>query len=116
MDNSMIFGKHLNKYYLKYLPAFLVGILALLVVDYMQLLMPEIYRMVINGLIDGVVEVDGVEYVFDMTFLLDRICLPMIIVIISLVIGRFLWRLCFRGAAVKMETRMRGEMFDKCAS
>ena len=112
----MIFGKHLNKYYLKYLPAFLLGILALLVVDYMQLLMPEIYRMVINGLIDGVVEVDGVEYVFDMTFLLDRICLPMIIVIISLVIGRFLWRLCFRGAAVKMETRMRGEMFDKCAS
>lgn len=112
----MLFGKHLNKYYLKYLPAFLLGIVALLVVDYVQLLMPEIYRMVINGLIDGSVEIDGVVHDFDMAFLLDRICLPMIIVIITLVVGRFLWRLCFRGAAVKMETRMRGEMFDKCAS
>ena len=112
----MLFGKHLNKYYVRYLPAFILGILALLVVDYMQLLMPEIYRMVINGLVDGAVTLDNVEYVFDMDFLLNKICLPMIIVIVSLVAGRFLWRLCFRGAAVKMETRMRGEMFDKCAS
>lgn len=112
----MIFGKHLNKYYVKYLPAFILGIIALLVVDYMQLVMPEIYRMVINGMIDGAVVIDGVEHPFDMNFLLDKICLPMIIVIITLVIGRFLWRLCFRGSAVKMETAMRGEMFDKCAS
>ena len=93
-----------------------MGIIALLVVDYMQLLIPELYRMIINGLVDGRVELDGVEHVFDMAFLLDKICLPMIIVIATLVIGRFLWRLCFRGSAVKMETRMRGEMFEKCSS
>ena len=68
---TMLFGKHLNKYYLKYLPAFLLGIIALLVVDYMQLLRPEIYRMVINGLIDGSVEIDGVVHDFDMAFLLN---------------------------------------------
>ena len=112
----MLFGKHLNKYYVRYLPMFIMGVVALLIVDYMQLVIPEIYRMVINGLIDGEVTVDGETHIFDMKFLLDRICLPMIAVILSLVIGRFLWRLCFRGSAVRMETRMRGEMFNKCAS
>ena len=112
----MLFGKHLNKYYVRYLPMFIMGVVALLIVDYMQLIIPEIYRMVINGLIDGEVTVDGETHIFDMKFLLDRICLPMIVVILSLVIGRFLWRLCFRGSAVRMETRMRGEMFNKCAS
>ena len=112
----MLFGKHLNKYYVRYLPMFIMGVVALLIVDYMQLVIPEIYRMVINGLIDGEVTVDGETHIFDMKFLLDRICLPMIVVILSLVIGRFLWRLCFRGSAVRMETRMRGEMFNKCAS
>lgn len=29
----MIFGKHINKYYLKYAPLLLLGILALVVVD-----------------------------------------------------------------------------------
>ena len=110
----MIFGKHINKYYLRYAPMLLVGLLALVLVDYMQLVVPELYRMVINGIDNGVVEVDGVTHVFDMTFLLDKICLPMIFVIIAMVIGRFLWRICFFGAGIKVETDIRGKMFDRC--
>ena len=110
----MIFGKHINKYYLRYAPMLFLGLLALVLVDYMQLFIPELYRMVINGIEHGVVDVDGVTYAFDMPFLLDRICLPMIFIIAAMVIGRFLWRVCFLGAGVKVETAIRGKMFDHC--
>ena len=54
----MIFGKHINKYYFKYAHMLILGILALLFVDMLQLEIPEFYRMVINGLEFGEVEVD----------------------------------------------------------
>ena len=110
----MLFGKHINRYYLKYLPMLLLGVIALIVVDYMQLLVPELYKMVINGINDGAVEIDGVLHTFDMDFLLDRICLPMIFIILSMVIGRFLWRICFFGSGIRVETDLRGRMFDHC--
>ncbi len=110
----MIFGRHINKYYLRYAPMLLLGVLALAMVDYMQLIIPELYRMVINGIDKGQVEIDGVMHTFDMNFLLDKICLPMIFVIVAMVIGRFLWRICFLGAGVKVETAIRGKMFDHC--
>jgi ATP-binding cassette subfamily B protein len=31
-----------------------------------------------------------------------------------LVIGRFLWRICFFGAGIKVETDIRSKMFDRC--
>ena len=112
----MLFGKHINKYYLRYLPSLVLGLAALLLVDYMQLIIPELYRMTLNGLIskDGTVMHEGVLKTFDMNFLLDEICLPLIIVIVCIVTGRFLWRIFFRSAAIGMETRLRGEMFDHC--
>ncbi len=106
----MIFGKHINKYYLRYAPMLILGILSLVLVDYMQLVIPELYRMIINGIREG--HVDGVA--FDMDFLLDKICLPMIFVIVAMVIGRFLWRICFFGAGIKVETDLRSKMFDRC--
>ena len=110
----MLFGKHINRYYLKYLPMLLLGVVALTLVDYMQLLVPELYKMVINGINDGAVEIDGVLHTFNMDFLLDRICLPMIFIILSMVLGRFLWRICFFGSGIRMETDLRGRMFDHC--
>ncbi len=110
----MLFGKHINRYYLKYAPMLFFGVLALIVVDYMQLLVPELYKMVINGINEGAVEVDGILHTFDMDFLLDKICLPMIFIILSMVVGRFLWRICFFGAGIKVETDLRGRMFDHC--
>ena len=46
----MIFGKHINKYYFKYAYMFIPGILALLFVDFLQLKIPEFYRMIVNGI------------------------------------------------------------------
>ena len=110
----MLFGKHINRYYLRHLPALLLGILALAVIDVLQLKMPEFYGMVINGIDNGVVSVDGIERIFDMDFLLDEICLPMIVIILLMAIGRFLWRICFFGSGIKVETDLRGRMFDRC--
>ncbi|MBQ8287863.1 MAG: ABC transporter ATP-binding protein [Clostridia bacterium] len=110
----MLFGKHINRYYLRYAPTLLLGIVALIVVDYLQLMVPEFYRMVVNGLNEGVVEMGGKEVAFTMDFLLDEICLPMIFVIVFMVAGRFLWRICFFGSGIKVETDLRGRMFDHC--
>lgn len=108
----MLFGKHINKYYLRYLPMLLLGLLSLIVVDYFQLLIPELYSMVIDGINDGYVLMDGIKHEFNMTFLLDKICLPLIFVIVFMVIGRFAWRICFFGSALKVETSIRDKMFD----
>ncbi len=110
----MIFGKYINRYYLKYAPSLLLGIIALVVVDYFQLIIPELYRMVVNGINTGSVAYNGAEIAFNMDFLLDRICLPMLGIILAMVIGRFLWRVCFFGAGIKVETDLRGRMFDHC--
>ena len=108
----MIFGKHINRYYLKYAPHLLIGLLALWTVDYLQLMIPELYQMVINGMNQGYVMVDGVQHAFDITFMLDKICMPMLVVAIAIVFGRFLWRVSIFGAAVKVETDLRDKMFN----
>ena len=108
----MILGKYINRYYIKYGGRLLLGLVALFTVDYMQLLIPNLYQMVINGVNEGQVLVDGVMVPFDMDFLLDGICMPMLGIILMIVLCRFLWRICFFGAAIKVETGLRNEMFD----
>lgn len=111
----MLFGKHINRYYIKYAPRLLLGIVALIVVDYLQLIVPELYQMTVNGINNStVLGSDGVLYQFNMDFLLDKICLPMIGIIVGMVFGRFLWRICFFGAGIKAETDLRSRMFDHC--
>ncbi len=108
----MILGKYINRYYGKYAPRLLLGLASLLLVDYLQLVIPNLYQMVINGINDGWVLVDGTRVPFDMDFLLDRICMPMTGVILMMVLCRFLWRICFFGAAIKVEAGLRNQMFD----
>ena len=104
----MIFGKHINKYYLKYSWILLIGILALLAVDIFQAKIPEIYSTIVDGFDPNVTDVT-----IDKALLSD-LCLDMLIIIAVLVIGRFLWRVCFFGSAIKVETELRKKMFDHC--
>ena len=108
----MIFGKYINRYYIKYAGWLLLGLVSLIMVDYMQLVIPNLYQQVINGINQGYVTVDGANVPFDMDFLLDRICMPMVGVILVMMVGRFLWRICFFGSAIKVETDLRNLMFD----
>lgn len=99
----MLFGKHVNKYYLKYCYFFIGGIIALLAVDYFQLIIPEIYGNIINGL-DGNIE-------FNNEILIGYV-IKMFIVLAVMVIGRFLWRICIFGASIGIESDLREKMFD----
>lgn len=108
----MIFGKYINRYYLKNAPVLLLGLLALLMVDYIQLLIPQFYRLVINGVNLGQVVVNGQTLPFTKEVLLQHICLPMIWIVVLMVIGRFLWRICFFGSAVQVAANLRERMFD----
>ena len=107
----MLFGKHINRYYLKYAHWLLVGLLSLVMVDFLQLEIPKLYRMVIDGMSYGYILEDGVQIPFTMDLVLDTICMPMLLVILALVCGRFLWRICFFGSAVRLEEDLRNRMF-----
>ena len=110
----LIFGKHINRYYLRYAPLLILGAVALILVDYFQLIIPKLYGMLIDGLNTGFAEYNGAKVAFDLDFLLDKICLPIVGIIVVMVIGRFLWRVCFFGSAIRVETNIRIEMFDHC--
>ncbi|WP_296048677.1 ABC transporter ATP-binding protein [uncultured Gemmiger sp.] len=108
----MIFGKYINRYYLRSAPVLLLGLLALLTVDYIQLMIPRLYRLVINGVNLGEVVIGGETVAFTKEVLFQHICLPMIIIVLLMVVGRFLWRVCFFGAAVRVTADLRERMFD----
>ena len=110
----MIFGKHINRYYLRFFPLILGGLIALVVVDYLQLEIPELYRMVINGINTGSVTLKDTVYTFDLAFLVKKICMPMLGIILLIVAGRFLWRVCFFGAGIRSESDLRNRMFNHC--
>ena len=109
----MIFGKHMNRYYIRFGWLLLAGVLTLLIEDRLIVIIPNMYQMVINGINDGMVVRDGVEYLFTMDFLIGKICLPMSGIIVAMLLGRFLWRMLFFTSAIRMETDLRNRMFAR---
>ena len=107
----MIFGKHINRYYLKYALWLLLGLVSLVAVDFLQLEIPKLYGALINGMNLGYIQTDAGQVPFDMNYVLDSICMPMVWIILALVFGRFLWRVCFFGSAVRLEADLRNRMF-----
>ena len=108
----MIFGKYINRYYVRYAHWLILGLVALATVNSVQLVIPKLYRMLINGMNSGMVELEGVTVPFTMDILLDQICMPMVGVILAMVICRFLWRVCFFGTGIRVEGQLRNRMFD----
>ena len=110
----MILGKHINRYYWKYAGMLLLGLVALTMVDALQLVIPKLYRMVIDGMSGAsrVEALNGQLMTFDLNFVMDWVCMPMVGVILALVFGRFLWRVCFLGSAVRLEEDLRNRMFS----
>lgn len=102
----MLFGKHVNKYYLKYFWYFFFGILALIVVDYVQLLVPEEIGNIVDNVQDG-----AITSVFD--WKLMKSILTIFLVAVCMFVGRFVWRRCILSEAVKIQADIRQEMFLK---
>lgn len=99
----MIFGKHINRYYLQYLHLFILGIAGLVLVDIFQLVIPELF----GDLIDGINQKTLTEQS------LLKIVKSLIIIIGIMFVGRFGWRICIFGLAVQVESDLRKRMFEK---
>lgn len=98
----MILLKHFRQYYLIYLWAFLPGILILAGIDYLQLEIPR----VIGGIIDGVDkgEITAIGQI-------ERELIYLLIIVLIMTVGRFLWRFLLFGTGRRIETDVRRGMF-----
>ena len=101
----MLFGKHINRYYLKYAPLFILGILALVAVDIIQLFIPEYLGEVVK-----ILQTDGDKQ------RIITLGIYVLIVAAGMFLGRFLWRITLFNAAFRIEADMRHKMFLKAES
>ena len=99
----MLLGKYINKYYKKYALLFIIGILALIVVDWIQLYIPEFLGKAVTIL--DTPGSDKNEIV--------KLGLLVLLVAGGMFLGRFLWRITLFSAAFKIESDIRHEMFLK---
>lgn len=97
----MLFGKHINEYYLKYGIVLLTGIVALLLVDYFQLKIPDIVGDIVDGLQFKTLTKDKLK---DYVLLLG-------VVAIVMFFGRFIWRICLFGTGIRVECNLRNKVF-----
>lgn len=98
----MIVGRHVNKYYLKYILFFIVGILALIIIDYFQLNIPKICGEIIDGLSTGELIDDNI---------ITKYMQELGLIAIIMFGGRFLWRYSVLGVSVRIEAGLREDMF-----
>lgn len=98
----MLFGRYINRYYLKYGWLFLLGILALIAVDYIQLKIPEYLGEVVYIL----------EHNGD-TNRIFTLGLYVLIVAAGMFVGRFIWRITLFNASFRIEADLRHKMFLK---
>lgn len=99
----MLLLKHFRQYYLRYLWAFLPGILILAAIDYMQLEIPRITGLIIDQLKGGQITI------------VDQVIpnlITMLVIVLIMTVGRFLWRFLLFGAGRMIETDIRTRMFN----
>ena len=97
----MVFGKHFYKYYFRYFHTFILGALALVLVDLFQLEIPEIVGQIIDAIKEQTLSKE----------LLLGFTERLLIVAAIVFVGRFLWRICIFGNGCKIEADIRNKMF-----
>ena len=100
----MLLGRILRKYYKRYWYLFLIGVLTLLVTDYVQTLIPESLGQIVDLFQSG--EPDIKDAVMKVT-------LTVVLVAFGVGIGRSLWRIVLFQASSRIEMGLRDEMFSK---
>ena len=97
----MIFGKHINKYYLKYSILLILGVISLLIVDYYQIQIPKILGVLLDDLKKGTVGSQGLTEFIETFSLIVGI----------MVIGRIAWRLLVMGTSRRVEYDLREQLY-----
>lgn len=101
----MLFGKYVNKYYLKYAILFIIGIAALIAVDWIQTFIPQYLGEVVKILQvkEGPIDTERII----------TLGLYVLLVAGGMFLGRFIWRITLFNASFRIESEMRHEMFLK---
>lgn len=110
----MLFGKYVNRFYLKYWYNFLIGIFFLVVVDVAQLYIPDFIGNIVGifsesknaSLAENFFKA-GIDDPNGFSFFL----LWMVVIGVIMMIGRAGWRVAINGLGVKVDYTLRGEMF-----
>lgn len=97
-----LFGKHINKYYLKYSWLLLIGVVALIAVDWIQLYIPDYIGEIVR-----IVDTNGD------TNLIPIYTIKILLVGLGMFLGRMAWRYSIFYASFKMNHKLRLEMFEK---
>lgn len=93
----------IKKYIIKYKWLYVVGMITLLLVDYMQLFIPQIIGGVTDGIKDGSMTSEGILHMM------------LMLVGVTFIMGlcRIGWRYCIIGSSRKIERDVREELFGK---
>ncbi|MCR4911976.1 MAG: ABC transporter ATP-binding protein/permease [Bacilli bacterium] len=102
----LLWGKHIRKYYLRYFIFVLLGVAALISVDYIQLRIPEIIGEIVDKLNqEGSIDINSAYFA--------NLIKEVFIVAAVMFGGRIVWRLSLFYASHRIEERIRNEMFLK---
>jgi ATP-binding cassette subfamily B protein len=98
----MIFGKAINKYYLQNWYLFLIGIIALVTIDTVQLEIPGLLGSIVDGLEKQSIDMSGV---IDILLIVGTY-------VAIIIVGRFVWRMTIFGASRRFDYGLRNDMFQ----
>ena len=99
----MLFGKYINKYYLKFGWLFLIGLIGLVAVDVFQLVIPEYLGKLVDMFDSNAVDKNA----------LKEIIIGVMVVAVVMFFGRIMWRLSIFNASQRIEADLRHNMFLK---
>ena len=92
----LLWGKYIRKYYPRFVIFFLIGLAALVTVDFYQLKIPEIIGSLVTELSDnGTIDLQS-------QFFIETI-IQVVIVAVVLFVGRILWRVSLFYASKRIE-------------
>lgn len=100
----MIFGKYVNRFYFKYFLHFFIGIVFLVLIDIVQLYLPEIMANLTMHNDNGTLTSE----------LINQSALQIFWIAVFMFFGRFTWRVSILSGAFNIAGELREEMFVKC--
>ena len=105
---TMLFGRYINKYYLKYAFFFIAGVAALVIVDLAQLFVPKYLGDIVELLSSGAETIPNETRTQIISMIIGTV-----VVAAVMMVGRFLWRITIFHASFKIEAGLRKQMFEK---
>uniref|UniRef100_A0A7V3VUX8 ABC transporter ATP-binding protein n=1 Tax=candidate division WOR-3 bacterium TaxID=2052148 RepID=A0A7V3VUX8_UNCW3 len=92
----------LKKYFRRYSWQIIIGIIALIIIDLLQLFVPRVLKLAVDALAQGRATMSLLGYYF----------LLIMLIAIGIAFGRFWWRYLLIGSARRIEKELRGDFYN----